>query len=157
MAPWETGPIAMPPGAQAPPSLSPPPTLSPPPSLPVARAVAQAPWEPAPEPTGAGPAEPAAPGPAAAGPGAAGPATGSHLGMPIRVPQANMAPQLRAQRDADPQTSQEPPDRQDDEPWFGARSPEATRSMLTMMQQGWRRGRMDDLDDPEGVPGMGTD
>jgi hypothetical protein len=71
--------------------------------------------------------------------------------MPIRVPQANMAPQLRAQRDA------EPPEPPDDEPWFGARSPEATRSMLTMMQQGWRRGRMDDLDDPEGVPGMGTD
>jgi len=71
--------------------------------------------------------------------------------MPIRVPQTSMAPQLRAQRDADPQ---EP---QDDEPWFGARSPEATRSMLTMMQQGWRRGRMDDLDDPKGVPDMGTD
>jgi hypothetical protein len=82
------------------------------------------------------------------------PPSGSHLGMPIRVPQANMAPQLRAQRDAEPP---EPPDPQDDEPWFGARSPEATRSMLTMMQQGWRRGRMDDLDDPEGVPGMGTD
>jgi signal transduction histidine kinase len=81
------------------------------------------------------------------------PPSGSHLGMPIRVPQANMAPQLRAQRDADP-PPQEP---QDDEPWFGARSPEATRSMLTMMQQGWRRGRMDDLDDPEGVPGLGTD
>jgi hypothetical protein len=74
--------------------------------------------------------------------------------MPIRVPQANMAPQLRAQRDADPQEPQDPPE---DEPWFGARSPEATRSMLTMMQQGWRRGRMDDLDDPEGVPGTGTD
>jgi hypothetical protein len=74
--------------------------------------------------------------------------------MPIRVPQANMAPQLRAQRDADPQ---EPQDPQEDEHWFGARSPEATRSMLTMMQQGWRRGRMDDLDDPEGVPGTGTD
>jgi hypothetical protein len=74
--------------------------------------------------------------------------------MPIRVPQTNMAPQLRDQRDADPQ---EPQDPQDDEPWFGARSPEATRSMLTMMQQGWRRGRMDDLDDPKGVPGIGTD
>ena len=82
------------------------------------------------------------------------PPSDSHLGMPIRVPQANMAPQLRAQRDADPQEPQDPPD---DEPWFGARSPEATRSMLTMMQQGWRRGRMDDLDDPEGVPGTGTD
>ncbi|HMI25972.1 MAG TPA: hypothetical protein VK594_15925 [Streptosporangiaceae bacterium] len=74
--------------------------------------------------------------------------------MPIRVPQASMAPQLRTQRDADLQEPQEP---QDDEPRFGARSPEATRSMLTMMQQGWRRGRMDDLDDPEGVPGTGTD
>jgi hypothetical protein len=74
--------------------------------------------------------------------------------MPIRVPQASMAPQLRAQRDTDPQEPQEP---QDDEPRLGARSPEATRSMLTMMQQGWRRGRMDDLDDPEGVPGTGTD
>ena len=87
----------------------------------------------------------------AAGPA---PASGSHLGMPIRVPQASMAPQLRAQRDADPR---EPPDPQDDEPWSGARSPEATRSMLTMMQQGWRRGRLDDLDGPEGASGTGTD
>ena len=93
------------------------------------------------------PAPPALPAPTV-------PPSGSHLGMPIRVPQANMAPQLRAQRDADPQEPQDPPE---DEPWFGARSPEATRSMLTMMQQGWRRGRMDDLDDPEGVPGTGTD
>src|SRR6266566_1021779 len=158
MAPWETGPIAMPPGAQAPPSLSPPPTLSPPPSLPVARAettaraVARAPWEPAPEPTGAGPTGPAAPGPVTAGPGAAGPATGSHLGMPIRVPQASLAPQLRAQRGADQQDPQVLQDLQaaeeEEGPWFGGRSPEATRSMLTMMQQGWRRGRIDDIDDP---------
>ena len=77
--------------------------------------------------------------------------------MPIRVPQASMAPQLRDQRGADPQDPQDPQAAEDDVPWFGARSPEATRSMLTMMQQGWRRGRMDDLDDPEGVPGMGTD
>jgi len=74
--------------------------------------------------------------------------------MPIRVPQASMAPQLRAQRGTDLQDLQAA---EDDVPWFGARSPEATRSMLTMMQQGWRRGRMDDLDDPEGVPGRGTD
>src|SRR4029453_95984 len=104
------------------------------------------------------PAETAAAGPALfAPPAPSAPPSGSHLGMPIRVPQANMAPQLRAQRDADPQEPQDPQDLQDDEPWFGARSPEATRSMLTMMQQGWRRGRMDDLDDPEGVPGTGTD
>ncbi|MGH3173457.1 MAG: hypothetical protein ACRDPF_06265 [Streptosporangiaceae bacterium] len=74
-----------------------------------------------------------------------------------------MAPQLRGQRDANPQDPQDPQGLRglqaadDDVPWFGARSPEATRSMLTMMQHGWRRGRMDDLDDPEGVPGMGTD
>jgi hypothetical protein len=132
MAPWETGPITMPAEA-APPSLFSP---SAPPSLPS-------------PPAPLTPPSPLAP-PAALAP----PPSGSHLGMPIRVPQANMAPQLRAQRDADPQ---EPQDPQDDEPWFGARSPEATRSMLTMMQQGWRRGRMDDLDDPEGAPGMGTD
>ena len=81
------------------------------------------------------------------------PPSGSHLGMPIRVPQANMAPQLR---DAPTRRSRRTR-RPGHEPWFGARSPEATRSMLTMMQQGWRRGRMDDLDDPEGVPGTGTD
>ena len=118
-----------------------------------------APWETGPitmpaEAAAAGPA----PTPALSSPPApsALPASpsGSHLGMPIRVPQASMAPQLRAQRDAAPQDPQEP---QDDESWFGARSPEATRSMLTMMQQGWRRGRLDDLDDPEGVPGTGTD
>jgi signal transduction histidine kinase len=122
-----------------------------------------APWETGPittpvEAATAGPApalfsRPAPPTPSAL-PAPTVPPSGSHLGMPIRVPQTNMAPQLRAQRDADPQEPQDPPE---DEPWFGARSPEATRSMLTMMQQGWRRGRMDDLDDPEGVPGTGTD
>ena len=134
MAPWETGPITMPSEAAA---AGPAPALSPPlapPSPPQA------------------PASPVAAAPASA--------SGSHLGMPIRVPQASMAPQLRDQRGADLRDLQDLQDLQaaeDDVPWFGARSPEATRSMLTMMQQGWRRGRMDDLDDPEGVPGMGTD
>ena len=128
MAPWETGPITMPSEAAA---AGPAPALSPPLA--------------APSPLQA----PAAPAPAA-------PASGSHLGMPIRVPQASMAPQLRDQRDADPQDPQGLQAAEDDVPWFGARSPEATRSMLTMMQQGWRRGRMDDLDDPEGVPGTGN-
>jgi hypothetical protein len=72
--------------------------------------------------------------------------------MPIRVPQASLAPQLRALSGTDPQV----PQAEDEAPGFGARSPEATRSMLTMMQQGWRRGRMDDLDDPEGAPGNGN-
>jgi hypothetical protein len=130
MAPWETQPITMPAeAAAAGPALFSPPAPLPPPAPPAPSALTA-------------------------------PPSGSHLGMPIRVPQANMAPQLRAQRDADPQNPQapqQPLDPQGDEPWFGARSPEATRSMLTMMQQGWRRGRMDDLDDPEGVPGTGTD
>jgi len=73
--------------------------------------------------------------------------------MPIRVPQASLAPQLRAQRGADQQDPQVLQDLQaaeeEEGPWFGGRSPEATRSMLTMMQQGWRRGRIDDIDDPE--------
>jgi hypothetical protein len=130
MAPWETGPITMPSEAAA---AGPAPAPSPP----------QAPTPPQ------APASPAPAAPASA--------SGSHLGMPIRVPQASMAPQLRAQRGTDLQDLQDLQTAEDDMPWFGARSPEATRSMLTMMQQGWRRGRMDDLDDPEGVPGMGTD
>jgi hypothetical protein len=71
--------------------------------------------------------------------------------MPIRVPQASLAPQLRARGDANPGATE------DEGPGLDARSPEATRNMLTLMQQGWRRGRVDDLDDPEGAPGMGTD
>jgi len=80
--------------------------------------------------------------------------SGSHLGMPIRVPQASLAPQLRARG-----TGSRPPQApaEDTAPGGDPRSPEATRSMLTLMQQGWRRGRVDDLDDPEGAPGTGTD
>jgi signal transduction histidine kinase len=85
-------------------------------------------------------------------PGAA--SSGSHLGMPIRVPQASLAPQLRGRGGAGGGALRTA---EDEAPEVGARSPEATRTMLTLMQQGWRRGRVDDLDDPEGAPGMGTD
>ena len=37
------------------------------------------------------------------------------------------------------------------------RAPEATRNMLMTMQQGWQRGRLDDLDDPDDSPANGTD
>jgi hypothetical protein len=74
----------------------------------------------------------------------------SHLGMPIRVPQASLVPQLRSRSGAAPPAEDETRE-------TAARSPEATRNMLSMMQQGWRRGRLDDLDDPEGAPGNGTD
>ena len=77
--------------------------------------------------------------------------SGSHLGMPIRVPQASLAPQLRARRGE----ALHPAEREALE--VDTRSPEATRNMLIMMQQGWRRGRVDDLDNPEGAPGNGTD
>ncbi|MGD0246162.1 MAG: hypothetical protein ABSB59_38340, partial [Streptosporangiaceae bacterium] len=74
----------------------------------------------------------------------------SHLGMPIRVPQASLAPQLQSRRDAGRAAEDEAPE-------VTARSPEVTRNMLSLMQKGWQRGRMDDLEDPEGAPGNGTD
>ena len=66
-----------------------------------------------------------------------------HLGMPVRVPQASLAPQLRteAQRDHDRAGAEA------GEP--AGRSPEATRAMLLSMQDGWQRGRLDDLDNPD--------
>lgn len=70
----------------------------------------------------------------------------THLGMPIRVPQANLAPQLRSGRD----TGAQPAARET--PGIDPRPPDATRNMMIMMQQGWQRGRVDNLDDPLGAP-----
>ena len=89
------------------------------------------------------PREPERPGPMS---------SGTHLGMPIRVPQASLAPPLRARRGEE---ATHPAERET--PEVDTRSPEATRNMLIRMQQGWRRGRVDDLDNPEGAPGHGTD
>jgi signal transduction histidine kinase len=83
------------------------------------------------------PAEPGLPAPTS---------SGSHLGMPIRVPQATLAPHLR---DRDRLAGAAEPD-------IDERSPEATRDMMDMMQQGWQLGRVDDLDNPEGAPDDGT-
>jgi hypothetical protein len=77
--------------------------------------------------------------------------SGSHLGMPIRVPQASLAPQLRPARGSGQQPAGSAAPEADE------RSPEATRSMLIMMQQGWERGRADDLDGPAGTPDNGTE
>jgi hypothetical protein len=71
--------------------------------------------------------------------------------MPIRVPQASLVPQLRARRQADRQATAS------EEPKVHERPPEVTRNMMALMQQGWQRGRVDDLDQPEGAPGNGTD
>jgi hypothetical protein len=144
-APWETGPLDR--TAEAPRPLSPQVT----PATPAGPAgsaapAAKPPWEIAAAPW------PSAPEPGTSGAAADSISSGSHLGMPIRVPQASLAPQLRG-RGAGSQPPQAPAE--DTTP--GPRSPEATRSMLTLMQQGWRRGRVDDLDDPAGAPGTGTD
>jgi hypothetical protein len=80
----------------------------------------------------------------------AGSTADSHLGMPIRVPQASLAPQLRAGRDGGPQA----PAREAAE--VEQRAPEATRNMMMTMQQGWQRGRVDDLDDLDDAPGQGN-
>jgi hypothetical protein len=71
--------------------------------------------------------------------------------MPIRVPQASMAPQLRAGRQADGDQGAREATGVDD------RAPEATRDMMAQMQQGWKRGRVDDLDDPQDASPYGTD
>jgi len=151
-APWEIEPPARPAAAQAPP-----PPVASTASKPPWDIEATTPWSLAFEP-GASPREPSRPHEPGGlvrsplEPERDGPATpGRHLGMPIRVPQASLAPQLRARRDA----AQQPAERE--APEVDTRSPEATRNMLILMQQGWRRGRTDDLDDPEGAPGNGTD
>ena len=182
-APWETGPLER--TAEMPRPLSSPAVPAVPGSGPPWEVAAAPPWSPAPqpgtsqpgtsrlepsrlepsrlepsrpEPSRPEPSRPEPPGGAtlAGSPGAlAGSASsGSHLGMPIRVPQASLAPQLRA-RGSGPQAPRAAAE--DEAPGAGLRSPEATRNMLTLMQQGWRRGRLDDLDDPEGAPGIGTD
>jgi signal transduction histidine kinase len=99
-----------------------------------------------------GPGQPLTPpGPPGQEPETAAPVSlGSHLGMPIRVPQASLAPQLRARTD----TGSQPAVREGAD--VSQRSPESTRDMLILMQHGWERGRLDDLDDPNGAPDNGT-
>ena len=53
-----------------------------------------------------------------------------------------MAPQLRARRPAAPGAEAR------EEPSADERAPEAVRDMMSLMQQGWKRGRADDLDGP---------
>ena len=69
------------------------------------------------------------------GPGGAGLDAGDfgEAGLPRRVRQASLAPQLR-----DTAAEQAPTQAADD---FWTRSPEETRSTVTAIQQGWERGR----------------
>jgi signal transduction histidine kinase len=77
--------------------------------------------------------------------------SGNHLGMPIRVPQASLAPELQSRTDTGSQSAVREGFDVDE------RSPEATRNMMIKMQQGWQRGRVDDLDDPDDAPANGID
>jgi signal transduction histidine kinase len=114
--------------------------------VPGPRTMPRAPWElgrTEAQPELAAPAGPAAPAvpavpDAARTAGQVAPG-GSHLGMPIRVPQASMSPQLREKAATRPAGRSDEPDQ---------RAPETTRDLMSMMQEGWQRGRMDDLDDP---------
>jgi signal transduction histidine kinase len=71
---------------------------------------------------------------------------GTHLGLPLRVRQANLAPQLRKQNPAE--ASVPPPA---DDP--STRTPEETLSMMSAFQDGWQRGRADSLGDQDEAPG----
>jgi signal transduction histidine kinase len=145
---------ALPGPVMARPALPPPPADSGTPGPVTARPVLPPPAaapEAAPQPWVAGPMTPW---PEAFEPAATRrqePSPGSHLGMPVRVPQASLAPQLRARRKADRQAAAP------GEPETDERAPEVTGTMMALMQQGWERGRVDVLDDSESAPGNRTD
>jgi signal transduction histidine kinase len=71
--------------------------------------------------------------------------SGTHLGLPLRVRQANLAPQLRRQNTEEAAVPPPP-----DDPV--TRSPEETLSMMSAFQDGWRRGRSDALDELDEGP-----
>jgi signal transduction histidine kinase len=121
------------------PTASPPatPTAAPtasPPAGPAASPLESPAASPPPSPMTSPPARPdAAPATDEPGqaPGEAGPETaGTHLGLPRRVRQASLAPQLR---DAPPPASAGP----------DTRSPADSRAFMASLQEGWERGRSD--------------
>lgn len=71
--------------------------------------------------------------------------------MPIRVPQANMAPQLQGRQPEAQRAGLR------EESLIDDRDPEATRAMMSLMQAGWQRGRVDDLDGTGRAPRFETD
>jgi signal transduction histidine kinase len=98
------------------------------------------------------PAPPAAPG---GSPGR------TYRGLPRRVRQASLAPQLREQARAQPPAGPAAAGPAD----LPLRSPEENRDLMSSLQQGWLLGRVDDLDDPDdglkdwpgGHPGAAAD
>ena len=79
------------------------------------------------------------------------PSAGTHRGLPIRVRQASLAPQLRSDPEPESAAAPRPPG------GTSARSPEQTRGMMSSLQQGWQRGRTDDLDALGAGPDDGPD
>jgi len=75
------------------------------------------------------------------------PAAETYRGLPRRVRQASIAPQLRDRTPAEPAAS-----RVTDTP-AEERSPDETRNLFSSLQRGWQRGRVDDLDYPDDGPG----
>jgi signal transduction histidine kinase len=73
-------------------------------------------------------------------------ADGTHRGLPRRVRQASLAPQLRDRGE----TPAAPPAGEG-----AARSPEEMRNMMASLQDGWQRGRVDHLDYLDDGPGPG--
>jgi len=135
------------------PAATPAPAEDPAPAAPVA------PWGVPDGPAAAAPPRPApnpwsddAHTPAAEGPGGAvheDPAeaagedwqpAGTHAGLPRRVRQRNLAPQLRKRPPSPPPTG-------GTATGAVARSPEEARSLMASIQQGWRRGRASDVGD----------
>ena len=106
---------------------------------------ARGPWDPA-QPGPAEPTDRVTPGPALAR-RQPSPATGTHRGLPRRVRQASIAPQLRDQPGGEPAAASRPPG-----PGTEERSPEEARDLFSSLQEGWQRGRVDDLDYPDDDP-----
>ena len=104
---------------------------------------ARGPWDPA-QPGPAEPADPLRPDLARRPPS---PAAETYRGLPRRVRQASIAPQLRDHAPAEPAAGRMagPP--------IEERSPDETRNLFSSLQQGWQRGRVDDLDYPDDGPG----
>jgi signal transduction histidine kinase len=76
---------------------------------------------------------------------------GTHRGLPRRIRQANLAPQLRGQATsaAAGAMARTKPAAAGEATGFAARSPEEIGTMMSSLQEGWRRGRVDDVDYPD--------
>ena len=88
-------------------------------------------------------------GPASGQPANSTAANGTYLGLPRRVRQASLAPQLRDRPGAEPATALLHSREAAESP---AGSPEQASSRLSALQDGWLRGRLDDLDSPDAGP-----